>query len=264
MQQNIVGTTMPVLEFTLENGEAIIAEAGELGWIGSSIELQTTTSAGGGGGFFGAIKRAVGGGTLFMTEYRAVGGPGLVAFATKVPGHIVPIDVVGGRTHLVHRHGFLCSTPGIALSVGFQRSLGAGVFGGQGYILQKVGGEGQAWIELDGEVITYDLGPGETLRVHPGHVGMFEDTVSFDITMLRGIRNVLFGGDGLFLAALTGPGRVWLQSLPISNLAHALSPYLPRESGNGNATQAAMGTGIAGAVLGGLLGGGSQRSDDDS
>ena len=252
MQHKIVGTTMPVLEFTLESGESIIAEAGELGWIGSTIDLHTTTSAGGGGGVFGALKRAVGGGTFFMTEYRAVGGPGLVAFATKVPGHILPIDVTRGRTHLVHRHGFLCATPGIELSVGFQRSLGAGVFGGQGFILQKIGGEGQAWIELDGEVVTYDLQPGETLRVHPGHVGMFEDTVNFDITMLRGIRNVLFGGDGLFLAELTGPGRVWLQSLPLSNLAHALSPYLPRE---GSSAQQNTAAGVAGAVIGGLLGG---------
>jgi uncharacterized protein (TIGR00266 family) len=252
MQHKIVGTTMPVLEFTLESGESIIAEAGELGWIGSTIELRTTTGGAGGGGVFGAIKRAVGGGTFFMTEYRATGGPGLVAFATKVPGHILPIDVQRGRTHLVHRHGFLCATAGIELSVGFQRSLGAGVFGGQGLILQKIGGEGQAWVELDGEVVTYDLAAGETLRVHPGHVGMFEDSVNFDITTLRGVRNMLFGGDGLFLAALTGPGRVWLQSLPLSNLAHALSPYLPREAAGGTQTAAA---GVAGAVLGGLLGG---------
>lgn len=252
MQHQIVGTTMPVLEFTLESGESIIAESGELGWIGSSIELRTTTGGAGGGGVFGAIKRAVGGGTFFMTEYRAVGAPGLVAFATKVPGHILPIEVQRGRAHLVHRHGFLCATSGIELSVGFQRSLGAGVFGGQGFILQRVAGEGQAWIELDGEVVTYDLAPGETLRVHPGHVGMFEDTVNFDVTMLRGVRNVLFGGDGLFLAALTGPGKVWLQSLPLSNLAHALSPYLPHEATRGSQNAAA---GVAGAVIGGLLGG---------
>ena len=252
MQHTIVGTTMPVLEMTLESGESIVAEAGELGWIGSSIELHTTTAAAGSRGVFGALKRAVGGGSFFMTEYRAVGAPGLVAFATKVPGHILPIDVLPDRPYLLHRHGFLCATPGIELSVGFQRSLGAGVFGGQGFVLQKIAGTGQAWVELDGEVITYDLAPGETLRVHPGHVGMFESTVSFDVTMLRGIRNVLFGADGLFLAALTGPGRVWLQSLPLSNLAHALSPYLGRESRGGTGNVAAAG--VASAVLGGLLG----------
>jgi uncharacterized protein (TIGR00266 family) len=254
MQHQIVGTTMPVLEFTLDPGDRIVAEAGELGWIGSSIELHTSTSAGGGGGVFGALKRAVGGGSLFMTEYRAVGAPGLVAFATKVPGHILPVEVHPERPYLVHRHGFLCATPGLELSVGFQRSLGAGVFGGQGFILQKIGGECTAWIELDGELVTYDLAAGETLRVHPGHVGMFESTVSFDITMLRGIRNVLFGADGLFLAALTGPGKVWLQTLPLSNLAHALSPYLGKEASS-SSTQGAAAAGVAGAVLGGLLGG---------
>jgi uncharacterized protein (TIGR00266 family) len=257
MQHKIVGTTMPVLEMTLDPGESVVAEAGELGWIGSSIELKTSTAAAGSRGVFGALKRAVGGGSFFMTEYSAVGAPGLVAFATKVPGHILPIDVRRNQAYLVHRHGFLCATPAVELSVGFQRSLGAGVFGGQGFILQKIAGEGQAWVELDGEVVTYDLAPGETLRVHPGHVGMFEDGVRFDVTMVRGIRNVLFGADGLFLAALSGPGRIWLQSLPLSNLAHALSPYLGRESGGAQVASA----GIAGAVLGGLLGG-SQNDDN--
>src|SRR5216683_4736377 len=260
MQHKISGSTMPVLEMTLEPGDSIIAEAGELSWMTSSIELRTSTSAGANKGFFGAIKRAAGGGSLFMTEYTANGASGLVAFATKVPGHILPVDVTRDRGYLIHRHGFLCGTSAIELSVGFQRSLGAGVFGGQGFVLQKIGGDGTAWVELDGEVVIYDLSPGETLRVHPGHVGMFEATVSFDITMLRGVRNVLFGGDGLFLAALTGPGRVWLQSLPLSNLAHALAPYLSSGRGSESASGIA-GAGIAGAVLGGLLGGGNQNDD---
>jgi uncharacterized protein (TIGR00266 family) len=261
MQPKIIGSTMPVLEMTLEPGDSIIAEAGELSWMTSSIELRTSTSAGANKGFLGAFKRAVGGGSWFMTEYRSSGGSGMVAFATQVPGQILPLEVRRDGGYLIHRHGFVCGTPAIELSVGFQRSLGAGVFGGQGFVLQKIGGEGSAWVELDGEVIIYDLTPGETLRVHPGHVGMFESTVNFDITMLPGIRNVLFGGDGLFLAALSGPGRVWLQSLPLSNLAHALAPYMP--SGRGSESASGMaGAGLAGAVLGGLLGGGN-RSDDN-
>src|SRR5713226_5469629 len=259
MQHKIIGSTMPVLEMTLEPGDSIIAEAGELSWMTSSIELRTSTSACANKGFFGAIKRAVGGGSLFMTEYRSSAGAGLVAFATKVPGHILPVDVSRDRGYLIHRHGFLCGTSAIELSVGFQRSLGAGVFGGQGFVLQKIGGEGAAWVELDGEVVTYDLTPGETLRV-PGHVGMFEATVDFNITMLPGIRNILFGGDGLFLAALTGPGRVWLQSLPLSNLAHALAPYLGSGRGSESASGIA-GAGIAGAVLGRLLGGNNDEND---
>ena len=249
MDHKIVGTTMPVLEVALQNGEAIIAESGQLSWMSSSIELHTST---GGGGILGVFKRVAGGGTLFMTEYTARGAPGMVAFATKVPGHIVQVRIDAGSTYLVHRHGFLCGTPGIQVSAGFQRSLGAGVFGGNGFVLQKLSGTADAWIELDGEVVTYDLAPGESLRVHPGHVGMFEERVGFDITMLRGVRNVLFGGDGLFLAQLTGPGRVWLQSLPLANLAHALAPYL---GGGGETARTGVAAGLAGAALGSLLGG---------
>jgi uncharacterized protein (AIM24 family) len=129
----------------------------------------------------------------------------------------------------------------------FQQSLGAGIFGGDGFVLQKLSGAGQAWIELSGEVVPYTLKAGETLRVHPGHVGMFDASIQFEITRIKGIRNMLFGGDGIFLAALTGPGRIWLQSLPISNLAHALSPYLGGES-SGNIASGAVG-GVVGSLL---------------
>jgi uncharacterized protein (AIM24 family) len=139
----------------------------------------------------------------------------------------MPVDVSPGQSYLIHRHGFLCATPGVELSVGFQQSLGAGIFGGEGFLLQKLAGRCQAFVELGGEIVTYDLAPNETLRVHPGHVGMFEAGVSFDITRIKGIRNMLFGGDGIFLAALTGPGRVWLQTLTVANFAHALMPFLP-------------------------------------
>jgi uncharacterized protein (TIGR00266 family) len=227
MQHHIIGSTMPVLEMQLGPEESVIAVSGELSWMTSSIELTTTTQFGGGGGLMGAFKRVVGGGSLFMTEYKARGAAGKVAFATKLPGHIVPVDVSSGQTYMIHRHGFLCATPGVELSVGFQQSLGAGIFGGDGFLLQKLSGQCQAFVELGGEIVTYDLAPGETLRVHPGHVGMFEVSVNFGITRISGIRNMLFGGDGIFLAALTGPGRVWLQTLTVSNFAHALAPYLP-------------------------------------
>ena len=245
MQSSIVGTTMPVLEFILEPNESVISEAGELSWMASSIQLTTHTQFGGGGGIFGAIKRVAGGGTLFMTEYRAVGGPGEVAFATKVPGHIVPIEVNPGHEYLVHRHGFLCATSQIQIGVGFQQSLGAGIFGGDGFLLQKIHGYGTAWLELSGELIVKDLRPGETLRVHPGHVGAFQASVSFQITTVPGIKNMIFGGDGIFLAALTGPGRVWLQTLPLSRLAHELQEYMPGEVRREN---------IQGGVVGGIVG----------
>lgn len=236
MQSRIVGTTMPVLEVLLQPGEAIISEAGELSWMTQTIAMQTHTQMAGGGGFLGAIKRMAGGGTLFMTEYTAQGYPGEVAFATKLPGHILPLEIGPGHEYMVHRHGFLCATPQIQLGVGFQQSLGAGIFGGSGFLLQKIWGYGTAWLELSGETVIRDLQPGETLRVHPGHVGAFQASVSFQITRVPGIKNLIFGGDGIFLAALTGPGRVWLQTLPIANLAHSLQPYLATEAGRSRDT----------------------------
>jgi len=247
MRNQIVGTTMPVLEFTLDPNDSIISEAGELSWMGRSIQMTTHTQLAGGGGILGALKRVAGGGTLFMTEYRAVGSPGELAFATKLPGHIVPVEVGAGHEYMIHRHGFLCATPQVQIGVGFQQSLGAGIFGGSGLVLQRVSGQGTAWIELSGELIVKDLQPGELLRVHPGHVGAFQSSVNFQITTIPGIKNLIFGGDGIFLAALTGPGRVWLQTLPIAKLAHKLMEYMPRESGR--TTQ----TGLVGGIVGSLL-----------
>ena len=144
MQSRINGTTMPVLEFILDPNESIISEAGELSWMGSSIQMMTHTQFGGGGGLFGVLKRVAGGGSIFMTEYRAVGVAGELAFATKLPGHIVPVEVSPGHEYMIHRHGFLCATPQIQIGVGFQQSLGAGIFGGDGFLLQKASGQGIA------------------------------------------------------------------------------------------------------------------------
>jgi uncharacterized protein (TIGR00266 family) len=230
MDHKIHGTTLPVLEIVLGPGEKVFSESGELSWLTSSIQMTTGTSVGGqSGGFFGALKRAFSGGTFFMSEYTAAGSQGTVAFATKLPGQFIPLQL-GGASYLVHRHGFVCGTPGVEFTIGFQQTLGAGIFGGEGFILQKLSGQGTAYVSLSGEVVTYDLKPGETLRVHPGHVGMFQQSVQFQMTTVPGIANKLFGGDGIFLCALTGPGRIWLQSLPLPNLAHALLPYLPRPS----------------------------------
>jgi uncharacterized protein (TIGR00266 family) len=247
MQSSIVGTTMPVLEFVLEPTESLISEAGELSWMSSSIQMTTHTQLGGGGGILGALKRVAGGGTLFMTEYRAIGARGELAFATQLPGHIVPVEVSAGHEYMIHRHGFLCATPQIQIGVGFQQSLGAGIFGGDGFLLQHLSGQGTAWLELSGELVVKDLQPGETLRVHPGHVGAFQSSVSFQIMTVPGIKNVIFGGDGLFLAALTGPGRIWLQTLPISKLAHKLMEYMPRSSNE------AVKGGVVGGILGSIL-----------
>lgn len=252
MQSQILGTTMPVLEVELAPGESVFSESGELSWMTGSIQMTTHTQMGGGGGIFGALRRVAGGGSLFMTEYRAEQYAGSVSFATKVPGHIVPVELDGSRELMVHRHGFLCATPGVRIGVGFQQSLGAGIFGGNGFVLQQVGGEGTAWLELSGELIRKELAPGELLRVHPGHVGVFATSVGFRIATVPGIRNMIFGGDGLFLAELTGPGTVWLQTLPIARLAHQIGEYLPR--GEERPTGGGVATGVGGALLGGIVG----------
>jgi len=229
MESKIVGTVLPVLELSMQPNDKVFAESGELGWMSMAIQMQTSTSAGGQqGGFLGALGRAVAGGTLFMTEYTAVGGEGLLAFSAKLPGQILPMDIGPGQGYMVHRHGFMCATLGVQFSIGFQQRLGAGIFGGNGFRMQRLQGQGKAWIELHGEVVIYDLQPGNTLRVHPGLVGMFQESVQFSITTVPGIQNALFGGSGLFLATLTGPGRVWLQSMSLQHLAHAIQEYLPK------------------------------------
>ncbi len=249
MQTRIQGTVMPVLDVQLDPNESVFSESGELSWMTASIQMTTHTQMGGGGGLFGVLKRVAGGGSLFMTEYRAMQYPGEVSFATKVPGHIVPVPVGPGQEYMFHRHGFLCATDGVTIGVGFQQSLGAGIFGGNGFLLQKVAGQGTAWLELSGELIQKNLAPGEVLRVHPGHVGAFQASVGFNITTVPGIKNAIFGGDGIFLAVLQGPGTVWLQTLPISRLAHQISEYLPR-----NDARQAAGPAAGGALLGGIVG----------
>ena len=187
--------------------------------------------------------------TIAPAESKSsTGASGELAFATRVPGHILPVEVAAGHEYMIHRHGFLCATPAITLGVGFQQSLGAGIFGGDGFLLQKVSGQGTAWLELSGEVVLKELTSGETLRVHPGHIGAFQSSVGFQIQRIPGIKNMIFGGDGIFLAALTGPGKVWLQTLPISRLAHQIQEYLPKE----RAQQAAEG-GVVGGIVGSIL-----------
>jgi uncharacterized protein (TIGR00266 family) len=252
VKHEILGTTMPVLEVTLEPGDKIVAESGELSWLSAAIDLKSGIGGGGSqGGVMGAFKRAVAGGSFFMTEYTAR-ETGTVAFATKVPGHIVQVEVGGSSEPRIHRHGFLCATEGVALEIAFQQKFSAGLFGGDGFRLQKLTGSGTAFVELSGELIQRDLAAGEVLRVHPGHVGMFDASVTFEIATVPGIKNKFFGGDGLFLAKLTGPGKIWLQSLTLPNLAHALMPYIALDAGVA-AGETGLAVGGAAKLLGGLM-----------
>jgi uncharacterized protein (TIGR00266 family) len=249
MKDEILGTTMPVLSVSLDGGESVVAEVGEFSWMTDSIQMSTGMGGGvGGQGLMGALKRKMGGGTLLMSTYTAQGAPGVIAFAAKVPGSILPVDVGSGREYMVHRHGFLAGTPGVQISAGFQQSFTAGVFGGEGFILQRIGGHGRAWAELDGEVVRHELASGQSLRVHPGHIGMFEASVAFQVVRVQGIANRYFGGDSHHFGVLSGPGTVWLQSMPVSILAASLAPFL----GEGRGKSAVEG-GVIGGVIGDLL-----------
>ncbi|MEN0015644.1 MAG: TIGR00266 family protein [Solirubrobacteraceae bacterium] len=235
MQHVIKGSVLPVLEMELSPGEKLIAETGELAWMTDNISMRTaiTGISGNAGqrGLMGAVKRAISGGSLFMTEYsNAANAPGLIVFASKFPGTIMPIELSHGQSYLVHRHGFVCGTEGVQLEMAVQRSMGSGFLGRVGFLLQRVSGPGTAFIELSGELTQYDLDPGERLLIHPGHVGMLEPSVGYDVVTVPGLKNKFFSGDGLFLLSLTGPGKIWLQSTTIANLAHALIPYMPAGS----------------------------------
>jgi uncharacterized protein (AIM24 family) len=241
MQVDVKGTTMPVLELLLDPGESVISTHGELSWMSPSVQLTQTTSTGG-------QKGIMGGGGLFLTKYEAQGGQGLVAFSAKLPGQIFEIAIGPGQGYLVHRHGWVCGTDGVVPTIGMQQSFRGGLYGGDGFILQRLEGQGRAWVELSGEITTYDLAEGQSMLVHPGHVGLFEDRVQFSITRLSGIKNMAFGGDGFHLVSLTGPGRIWLQSMTVAVLAQAIEPYLPRGDDH-----PAADAGIGG-VLGGIIG----------
>jgi uncharacterized protein (AIM24 family) len=250
MLDKIQGSTMPVLEIALDPGESVVSEVGEFGWMTDAIQLSTGTGGGmGGRGLMGALKRAVSGSTFLFNTYTAVGGQGLVAFPAKIPGSIFPVDVAPGREYLTHRHGFLAGIPGIEISPALQQSFKGGIFGGEGFILQRLAGTGRAWVELSGHVTEYDLQPGQVMRVHPGHVGLFDASVSFQVQRVPGVANRYLGSDGHHFVLLSGPGRVWLQSMPVAILAGALQPYLSTQD-----TRSAVDGGLAAGALGDLFG----------
>ncbi len=251
MRYEISGTTMQTVAIDLAQGERLYSQTASMAWMSDTIRIDTHT----GGGLLAGLKRAVSGGGLFITEFIA-DQPGHIAFAPRFPGQIVAEILRPGQTMICRKETFLCAEISVELDIAFQRRFGAGVFGGDGFILQHVKGPGTAFLDLSGEVVEKTLAPGERLIVHAGHVGMFEPSVEFDIQMMRGFRNILFGGEGLFLATLTGPGKVWLQSMPIMNLAEEIGRYLPgNHSGSDSGTvSSVVGSGLGGAAIGGILG----------
>lgn len=249
MRYEVSGTTMQTVSIDLARGESLYSQTASMAWMTPSIRMDTHT----GGGLLAGIKRALAGGGIFITEFIAEDA-GHIAFAPRFPGQIVPVTLASGQSLICRKETFLCAEKSVELEIAFQQRLGAGFFAGEGFIMQKVTGPGTVFLDLSGEVIEKVLAPGERLLVHAGHVGMQEPSVQIDIQMMRGFRNVLFGGEGLFLATLTGPGKVWLQSMPIMNLAEEIGRYLPLGSGERGGTNSVVGAGAAAAAVGGILG----------
>jgi len=232
----IVGTTMQAAIIQLEPGQTLFSETGGMAWMSGNVTMNTNAgggSAGLGGMLGGMLKRAIAGESLFIVDYTVQGGRGLVAFASEFPGKIIPLHLGPGQSMIMQRDAFMCAEKSVSLEIHFRRQLGSGFFGGEGFVMQRVSGPGVAFVELDGEIVEYTLEPGQVLKVDTGHVAMFEPSVQFDVEMMRGFRNILFGGEGLFLATLRGPGRVWLQTMPAMNLAKKIANYLPRTGGSG-------------------------------
>lgn len=222
MKYQIQGEPMPVVICTLEDGESMITEKGSMVWMSPNMEMKT--SAGGIGKAFGKLFS---GESMFQNIYTARGGQGLIAFASSFPGAIRAVEITPGKTIIAQKSAFLASTSGVELSVHFQKKVGAGFFGGEGFIMQKLSGQGLAFIEIDGSSVEYDLAPGQKLIVDTGNLAIADDTVDIDIQAVKGVKNIFLGGEGLFNTVLTGPGKVTLQTMPLSSFAGSISRYIP-------------------------------------
>ena len=222
---------MPVLELTLDAGEQIIAEGGDVSWLTPGFDIETSTGfgSGGKGGFMSGLKRMLGGGQLFLTQYTATVPGSFVAFAAQLPGTIRELTIDPADQFMVQAGSYMASTAHVEVSVGLQTKLGAGIFGGAGVVFQKLTGSGAAWVQLAGEIVEYELQAGQSLLIHPGHLALYRAEMNLDFASIKGVKNKFFG-DSLFLARLDGPGHVWLQSMTPAKLAAAIEPYLPDKS----------------------------------
>ena len=222
MRYNITGEPMPVVICDVEANESMITEKGSMVWMSPNMEMQT--SAGGLGKAFG---RMFSGESMFQNIYTARGGPGMIAFASSFPGSIRAVDITPERPIVVQKSGFLASEAGVELSVFFQKKGMAGFFGGEGFILQKLSGYGTAFLEIDGSAVEYTLQPGQQIVIDTGNLAMLDASCTVDVQTVKGVKNVLFGGEGLFNTVVTGPGRVVLQTMPISNFAMSIASIMP-------------------------------------
>jgi len=229
LDYRIEGTLLPVLIINLATGQRIYSSSGGMSWMTQQIEMETNS----GGGLGKMFKRALSGESLFIVDYFVNSGAGEVAFAAEFPGKIIPLDLSDGQQMIVQKDSFMCAEKNVDVDMHFRKKLGAGLFGGEGFILQKLTGPGMAFVNFDGEIVEKTLAAGDVLRVDTGHVAMFQPTVSFDVELIKGFRNLLLGGEGLFMATLRGPGKVYLQTMPLDKLARKMVQYLPKAGGSG-------------------------------
>ena len=218
MNYKIEGTPLPVVICELSNGEQMITERGSMSWMTPNMRMETTSN----GGVGKALGRMFSGEALFQNRYTAEGGTGMIAFASSFPGSIVPLRITPDRPVIAQKSAFLASEPGVELSIHFQRKIGAGFFGGEGFIMQKLSGNGIAFIEIDGHAVEYDLAPGQQMIVDTGYLAYMDASCTMDVVTVKGAKNVFFGGEGLFNTRVTGPGKVVLQTMPISRIAGVL------------------------------------------
>ena len=225
MNYEIKGGVFPVVVCQLADGEQMITEKGSMVWMSPNMQMETR-----GGGLGKMFSKAFSGESMFQNIYTA-NGAGMIAFGSSFPGKVLPLDIAPGREMIVQKNAFLASEAGVELSIHFNKMLGAGFFGGEGFIMQRLSGSGTAFVEIDGELVEYDLAAGQKMVVDTGNVAGFEPSVSIDIQQVPGLKNKLLGGEGLFNTTLTGPGKIWLQTMPISGVAMAIRPFIP--TGNG-------------------------------
>lgn len=224
MNFEIKGGVFPVVACQLKNGEQMITEKGSMVWMSPNMEMDTK-----GGGVGKMFSKMVSGESMFQNIYTAK-GDGMIAFGSSFPGRILAIEVGNGTDWIVQKSAFLAGEEGVELSIHFNKKIGAGFFGGEGFIMQKVSGNGVVFIEIDGDLQEYELAPGQKLVVDSGYLAAMEGSVTMDIQTVKGVKNKFLGGEGFFNTVLTGPGKVWLQTMPISNVANAIRPYIPTSS----------------------------------
>lgn len=223
LNYKIEGGHLPVVICYPEPGQTLCSESGAMSWMSPNMQMETNS----GGGVKKAIGRFFSGDSLFMNEYTAQGGTGMIAFASSFPGSIIPYEVTPGNGIIVQKRGFLAMEKGLDLSVHFHKKLGRGFFGGEGFIMQKISGNGLVFLEIDGHCVEYTLEAGESIIVDTGYLAAMSESCSMDIQQIRGAKNIFLGGEGLFHTRVTGPGKVYIQSMPISQIAQQLIPYMP-------------------------------------